>query len=148
MLSESLKELFIRDLNKLKKEISAYNNDSILWATNGAIKNSGGNLCLHLIGNLNTFIGASLGKVDYTRQRDLEFSDKDVPRDVLLDKIDETIGFVTQGLNSLSKEQLEGMFPEKIWATETRMDFTLVHLHSHLMYHLGQINYHRRILDV
>ena len=148
MLNETLQELFIRDLNKLKKEISAYKSDTVLWETKGATKNSGGNLCLHLIGNLNTFIGAKLGKVDYIRQRDLEFSDKNVPRSVLLDKIDETIGFVTQGLNNLSKEQLEGMFPEKIWATETKMDFTLIHLHSHLMYHLGQINYHRRMMDV
>ena len=148
MLNETLKELFIRDLNKLKEEISAYKKESDLWVTTGTIKNSGGNLCLHLIGNLNTYIGAKLGEVDYTRQRDLEFSDKDVPRSVLLDNIDETIDFVTQGLDSVTTEQLKGMFPEKIWATETKMDFTLIHIHSHLMYHLGQINYHRRMMEV
>jgi len=60
MIVESLKELFRRDLQKLKQEIELYEKDSNLWKVESSIKNSGGNLCLHLIGNLNTFIGNGL----------------------------------------------------------------------------------------
>jgi hypothetical protein len=41
------------------------------------ISNSAGNLCLHLIGNLNHFIGATLGNTGYVRNREQEFSSKE-----------------------------------------------------------------------
>ena len=40
------------------------------------ISNSGGNLALHLIGNINHFFGANLGGTGFVRKRDLEFSNK------------------------------------------------------------------------
>ncbi len=147
-MKQALIELYQRDLNKLKKEISLYNSESNMWITDLEITNSGGNLCLHLIGNLKTFIGAALANSGYIRQRELEFSAKDIRRSDMLTEIDETIDIVTQGLNQLSEEQMiNSTFPIKIWAHETNMPFTLIHLHSHLNYHLGQINYHRRLLD-
>lgn len=146
MIQQALIELFNRDLNKLKQEIEAYEQESAMWIIEKNIKNSAGNLCLHLIGNLKAFIGLGLGKVEYTRQRDLEFSAKNIPRAELLKAIDETIVAVNEGLSQLSDEQLQGNFPVVIWQKETGMAFTLIHLHAHLNYHLGQINYHRRIL--
>lgn len=147
-MKQALIELYQRDLNKLKKEISLYKSESNMWITDHEITNSGGNLCLHLIGNLKTFIGAAIANSGYIRQRELEFSAKDIGRSDMLAQIDETIDIVTQGLNQLSEEQMiNSTFPIKIWAHETSMPFTLIHLHSHLNYHLGQINYHRRLLD-
>jgi len=146
MLSSSLTSLFTRDLEKLKQEISLYNQEEDLWRVNEGITNSGGNLCLHLIGNLNTYIGVGILKTEYIRHRDLEFSLKDIPRSELFSKIDETKDIVNQALKLVSDDDMEGMFPVIVWDSPTRMDFTLIHLHSHLNYHLGQINYHRRLI--
>ena len=148
IMKEALIELYQRDLQKLKKEILLYQDESNMWIVEGSITNSAGNLCLHLIGNLKAFIGATLAQSGYIRQREREFSDKNVSRADMLVAIDETIEVVTEGLSQLSTAQmLQLSFPIKIWKKETSMSYTLIHLHSHLNYHLGQINYHRRLLD-
>jgi hypothetical protein len=70
---------FLRDLEKLKTEISSFKDESNLWKISGDIKNSAGNLCLHLCENLQHFIGAVLGNSGCVRNRDAEFSRKNVP---------------------------------------------------------------------
>lgn len=147
MVAVALKTLFTRDLQKLKQEIIAYKNEQTMWLVEESISNSAGNLCLHLIGNLNAYVGVGLAKTDYIRNRELEFSAKNVPRATLIKNIEETITIVENGLDSLTEEQLKGNFPIVIWEKETGMVFTLMHLTTHLNYHLGQINYHRRLLD-
>lgn len=148
MIADTLKQLFERDLNKLKAEIAQYQNEDRIWHIEKSIANSAGNLCLHLIGNLNAYIGVGLAKTGYIRQRDLEFSLKDIPKADLLRKIEETITVVETGLNSLSESDMNKDFPIMIWDKPTEMEFTLLHLLTHLNYHLGQVNYHRRLLDI
>ena len=147
MITIPLSELFIRDLNRLKKEIESYTNDTILWEIEGSIKNSGGNLCLHLIGNLKTYLGNGFADLNYVRQRTFEFAGKNVDREKIYQEIDETIEMIKVGLTTLKPEQLSEKFPIVIWDKETEMEFTLLHLYGHFNYHLGQINYHRRMLD-
>ncbi len=147
MIIETLKALFLRDLGRVRKEIETYQTESNLWVTDKQIPNSAGNLCLHLVGNLNTYIGVALGKTDYVRQRDLEFSSKDVPRAELLAKIDATLAVIESSLDKVTDAQLDDEFPMVIWEKPTSMSYTLLHLSAHLSYHLGQINYHRRLLD-
>lgn len=147
MIIETLKTLFTRDLKKLRTEIELYKHEDRIWHVERSIANSGGNLCLHLIGNLNAYIGVGLAKSNYVRQRDLEFSLKDIPRAELLGKIDKTIDVVESGLDNLTLDRLDQDFPVVVWDKPTGMEYTLVHLSTHLNYHLGQINYHRRILD-
>ena len=147
MIIEPLKELYKRDLIRLKEEIKRYDDEATLWKVDGSIKNSGGNLCLHIIGNLKTYIGNGLAQIGYIREREREFSAKFIDRDELYKQIDETIEIVHQGLDELSEQQLQENFPILIWEQETSMVFTIIHLHSHLNYHLGQINYHRRVLE-
>ena len=101
-----LKALFTRDLNRLKNEITQYHSDAALWSIQEAISNSGGNLCLHLIGNLKTFIGKELGNVNYVRDRKNEFEGKHVPREKIYCEIDETIEAVNQGLDHVTAERL------------------------------------------
>ena len=145
---EILKSLFARDLNKLKEEISLYKNEAAIWKTEGAISNAAGNLCLHLVGNLNTYIGAVYAHTGYVRNRPLEFSSKNISRDELIQKIDATIQVVEQGLSNLAVENLKEDFPIIIWDKPANTGYTLVHLCTHLSYHLGQVNYHRRLMDV
>lgn len=147
MLKESLVEIFERDLNKLRDEINSYENDESLWNVSGEISNSGGNLCLHLIGNINHFIGAVLGKNGYSRNRDSEFSSKNVSREDLIKNIEGTIEIVKNSLNKLSNEDFEKDFPVEKHGANAKTDFMLLHLLTHFNYHLGQINYHRRLLQ-
>jgi len=148
MIINSIKSLFDRDILKLKAEIEAYITENALWHHQHDIKNSGGNLCLHLIGNLNTFIGNGLANTDYHRDRDREFAAKNISKKELLEMLEKTRVVVYNGLNAISDADLSGDFPIIIWETKTNMAYTLIHLHSHLNYHLGQINYHRRLLDL
>jgi len=148
MLIETLKSLFNRDLSKLKIEIESYQNENHIWVIDKNISNSGGNLCLHLIGNINTYIGAELGKTGYVRNRPLEFSLKNIPKSELLSKIDETIAIINDTLDRLTNADLEAIYPQIVFEKEMTTGFFLVHLSTHLAYHLGQINYHRRLLDI
>ena len=147
MIIETLKSIFKRDLLKLRSEIELYENEANLWRVDQSIANSAGNLCLHLIGNLNAYIGVGLAGTAYIRKRDLEFSLKDVSRTELIRKIDEVIIVVEEGLNTLEGNSLDVDFPIVVWDKPTSIIYTLVHLSTHLSYHLGQINYHRRLLD-
>ncbi|NIF05776.1 DinB family protein [Chryseobacterium sp. Tr-659] len=147
MITESLKSLYNRDLNKLKTEIEAYQNEENLWKIDKNIANSAGNLVLHLVGNLNHFIGTHLGNTSYVRQRDLEFSLKDIPRAELIEKVEATIAMIDSVLPQLSEEDLKKEYPLVVFESTMTTDYFLIHLVAHLDYHLGQINYHRRLLD-
>ncbi|SIS33145.1 Protein of unknown function [Chryseobacterium joostei] len=148
MIIESLRSLYNRDLNKLKAEIEAYQHEENLWKTDKNISNSAGNLCLHLVGNLSHFIGAQLGNTGYVRHRELEFSLKDIPKAELIEKIEATTIIVDSVLSQLPEEALKEEYPLVVFEDKMTTDFFLIHLIAHLDYHLGQINYHRRLLDL
>ncbi len=147
MLKENLKEIFTRDLTKLKTEIESYSNESNLWVISKDILNSGGNLCLHINGNLKHFIGTVLGNSGYVRDRESEFKIKNVSRKELLNSTDETIVTIDKTIESLPEEMLSKNYPKEFNNSTVTVEFLLIHLAAHLNYHLGQINYHRRLLD-
>ena len=142
-----LQNLFQRDLDKLKTEINSYNDENKMWEVAGEINNSAGNLCLHICGNLKHFIGSVLGKSGYVRSRDAEFSRKNVTVDEMIKEINQTIMIVKNTLSKLDENKLEETYPINVFGKEMTTGFFLVHLSTHLNYHLGQINYHRRLLD-
>ncbi len=137
--------LFERDLNKLIEEINLYSDESLMWRVQDGISNSGGNLTLHLIGNLKHFIGAALGSTGYVRERDKEFSLKDIPRKQLIEEINDTAGIIRSILALLPEEDLQKDFPLPINNKVSSTGYILAFLLAHLNYHLGQINYHRRL---
>ena len=147
MLPTILAALFKRDLLKLKSEIESYKDEANLWKIEKNIANPAGNLCLHLIGNLNTYIGATLGQSGYVRNRDAEFSLKKIPRKELIQKIEDTINMIDRVMPTLTPQQLEKEYPMLVLKEPTSTGFFLVHLATHLSYHLGQVNYHRRLID-
>src|SRR6185503_18989911 len=119
MQIQELRIIFRRDLERLRKEIEAYQKEENIWHIEKGIANSAGNLCLHLVGNLNTYIGAELGMTGYVRQRELEFSLKDVSQKELLQKIDATIIMVDKTLESLTDAQLQDKYPQLVYAEKT-----------------------------
>jgi uncharacterized damage-inducible protein DinB len=147
MTAQVLRTLFERDLKKLKLEIESYQHEQNLWKIDGKIANSGGNLALHLVGNLNTYFGTTLGNTGYVRDRDAEFSTRNVPQKELLQKIEAVMPVVDSVLSNLTDDQLKAEYPMLVLAEKTSTEFFLIHLAMHLSYHLGQVNYHRRLLD-
>jgi uncharacterized damage-inducible protein DinB len=146
MITQTLITIFDRDLSKLKDEIEQYSNEDDLWKTSGDITNSAGNLTLHLIGNLKHFIGAVLGDSGFVRDRDAEFSGGGVSRYVLITEIDATFSAVTSTLERLTDEDFAKTYPIEVFGEPMTTEYFLIHLTTHLNYHLGQINYHRRLL--
>ena len=145
MINTYLLELYEKDIKKLMEEISLYKSESDLWLVKGDIKNSPGTLAMHIAGNLKHFIGAQLGKTDYVRQRDKEFSERNVPKAELLKGLNEALAIVKTTLLKLSDADLRKDFPipflEKVRPT---LEILFI-LYGHLNYHLGQVNYHRRM---
>lgn len=144
---KTLIKLFNRDIKSLEKEIGSYNDEMNLWLTPKGINNSAGNLALHIVGNLNHYIGSVLGQNGYVRKRDLEFSQKDIPRIEILKNIDQARLMVEDVLSRLKTEDLVKEYPLKVFGEPMSSEYFLTHLTTHLSYHLGQINYHRRLLD-
>jgi len=142
-----LSEIFERDLQKLKTEVNLYKNDEDLWKIDAQIPNSGGNLCLHLIGNLRHFIGANLADTSFVRDRDAEFSTKNISRSELSAEIEKCIATVVSGLQNLSDKDFTADYPENYREKTVKTGWMLTHLLTHLSYHLGQINYHRRFFS-
>jgi uncharacterized damage-inducible protein DinB len=147
MLKDVLIELYGRDIGRLRAEIEQYPDEADLWKVSGEITNSAGNLTLHLIGNLKHFIGAVLDGSGFVRDRDAEFSSGDVSRDKLFADIQETAVVVKATLEKLTDEDLAKTYPIEVFGHSMTTEFFLIHLTTHLNYHLGQINYHRRLLS-
>ena len=142
----SINEIILRDLDKLEKEISLYPDEESIWKVDGQISNTAGNLCLHLCGNLQHYFGAVVGKSGYVRHRDLEFSSKNIPRQKLIEEIHKAKEAVSKTLHSFPADQLEEEYPEKVFEYPQSCQHFFIHLAAHLGYHLGQVNYHRRLL--
>lgn len=144
--SAELLFLFKRDFELLRKELKQFSPEEKLWKVTGSITNSAGNLTLHLCGNLRHYIGAILGGSSYVRNREAEFSNTNLPLSFLLQLIDETERELEYAFQKLSNAGLEKEFPVEVlnrkWITET----FIIHLYGHFNYHLGQINYLRRVL--
>jgi uncharacterized damage-inducible protein DinB len=150
MLTHHIRDLYLSNLNKLKEEISAFKNampEIDLWHTQSDAKNSPGNLALHLTGNLKHFIGAQLGNTDYVRNRDKEFSDKNIPREEIITGIDEAMEVVNSTLSKLADDDLQKEYPILFLNKQYTTGEILFILYGHLNYHLGQINYQRRLLE-
>jgi hypothetical protein len=147
MVVQELRKVFIKDLEKLKEEIGLYRSEQNLWKIEKQIANSAGNLCLHLVGNLNHFIGTTIGKTGYVRNRDEEFSLKNIPQKELVNRVANTIAMLDKVMRTVDDAELELEYPLLVLKEKTSTGYFLFHLSSHLGYHLGQINYHRRLID-
>jgi hypothetical protein len=128
-------------------EINLYEHEEDIWKIKEGISNSSGNLALHLIGNLNYFIGTAIGHTNYTRDRDKEFSDKNIPRRQLITDIKHLITVIKKTFHKLSDEDLKHDFPMEMNSEILSIEQVMIHLLTHLNYHLGQVNYHRRMIS-
>lgn len=142
---KSLESILLRDLNKLEQEINLFTDEKSIWTISGDINNSAGTLCLHLCGNLQHYIGVGLGGSDYKRDRDKEFSLRNIPRATLLKEIEASRKAVQLGFSKVTPEMLTKEYPLPVFDYAMTIQYFMIHLAAHLGYHLGQINYHRRL---
>ncbi len=146
MNADSLRRVIVRDLQALREELRAYEDERDIWKCPSGIKNSTGTLALHAVGNLQHYVGAQFGNTGYVRDRDAEFADRNVPVKDIEGRIDRTIAAIDSALGAMDAETLETEFPVEIAGTRLPTGLALLHLAVHLGYHLGQIDYHRRLV--
>ena len=145
-LSTWIARILVRDLRALRREVESFADERDLWRVPPGISNSAGTLALHLAGNIRHYIGAVLGRTGYVRDRDAEFALRDVPRTDLLGDIDAALVAVERGMTHVSDADLAKPYPDPPRGpTVTTRDY-LIHLIAHFTYHLGQVDYHRRLL--
>jgi len=140
-------ELIERDLDRLKQNIQAYKDEQSIWKNEGHIKNSGGNLCLHICGNIQHYLGNIIMDNGYVRDRDYEFQGGPETAEALCIRIDATIKVIRSLEAFLTPDIIDKEYPLEVLGYKMTTGYFLVHLYGHLNYHLGQINYHRRLLE-
>lgn len=146
-VQNDLAALFRRDIGRLREEVLAFGDSAALWKTAPGVTNSAGNLALHLEGNLREFIGRQLGGIAYERDRPLEFAARGLAAAELANRITALEDLIPGLIAALDQTALEAMFPHAPAGSEPMNTLRfLIHLHGHLTYHLGQINYLRRML--
>ncbi|CAN5404195.1 hypothetical protein BH10BAC6_BH10BAC6_07880 [soil metagenome] len=137
---------FLEGLSLLSDEIRLFPDDASLWVTRRDVSNSAGTLALHLIGNLHHFIGANIGNTSYVRDREAEFATQDLPRAVLMGRCEETAEMIRVAMQSCTDETLARPFPLATFGEGRSTGDVLLRLVAHFRYHLGQVNYLRRML--
>jgi len=145
MLAIELSALYVRDLERLIQELQAFPDTASAWQTAPGVTNAAGTLVLHLEGNLREYIGRQLGQIAYSRQRPLEFSARGVETTELIERIQAVKAMISGVLQGLSASQLDALYPEAIQGKSITTRQFLIHLLAHLNYHLGQVDYLRRI---
>jgi hypothetical protein len=145
-IAEGLVALFSRDLARLIQELQAFPSDETLWQRAPGVKNAAGNLVLHLEGNLREYIGRQLGQVAYVRTRPQEFALHGLSRDDLVRRMEQVKELIATVVGPLSDSDLAAIHPERVLEIDLSSHDLLIHLHGHLNFHLGQIDYLRRIL--
>ena len=147
MLNTILAELYEGDLRKMIEEVNLFKDEENLWRTQGSVKNSCGNLVLHITGGLNHYFGATLAHTGYVRDRDQEFIKKGVKREELVAQLEQVIPMMNETLNALTSQQMDADFPIFFDKPNTSVSYVAVRMLAHLGYHLGQVNYLRRVLE-
>lgn len=146
MQIDHLRTLILRDLDTVIRELETYPDETTIWSTPDGVPNSAGTLALHLAGNLHHYVGTVLGDGPYVRARDREFGDRDVPRAELVKRLMAARDAVDNALAGLTAEELEAPFPSELSVGRPATGLFLMHLATHLAYHLGQMDYHRRVV--
>jgi len=146
MIVAELAALYTRDLTRLVQELEAFPDTATLWQTRAGVTNSAGNLALHLEGNLREFVGRLIGKIDYARDRPREFSDSGMEQAELIARLTAVRDQIPAVIAALTADQLDNDFPQAYGGRIHPNRLMLIHLAGHLNYHLGQIDYLRRVL--
>jgi uncharacterized damage-inducible protein DinB len=146
MVVEAVAAILDRELETLGREVMAYPDEAALWQLPEGVTNSAGTLVLHLTGNIQHFLGARLGETGYQRDRPAEFASRGVPRAALLRQIEAARSAVRTAAERTADADVERDYPEVVSGMRVATGEFLIHLAAHFAYHLGQVDFHRRIV--
>ena len=124
---QELKTLLLKDLATLRREVELYPDDASLWRTLPGIANPGGNA----LGLVKLGSGTLLLTATNTR---------------VLQEIDAAAKAVEEALTAMDPAILDQESPSTMGGKKVTGGLFLLHLCDHLGYHLGQLNYHRRMI--
>lgn len=144
MITPLLIELFEESFDVLLSEINQYPDDSSLWNTFNEKEIAAGNLCLHIVGNIQHYLGAVLNDSGYMRNKDAEFKIKNVSKAKLIDEVEAAKVTMRDTLEQLSKSELQKMYPVQVLSTPVSTERFLFHLLQHLQINTGQVQHHRK----
>ena len=144
MFIEHIHHIMRRELEGMKDELLAYQEESDIWREVPGLPNTAGTIALHVAGNLQHFVGAQLGDSGYVRDRAAEFARRGVPTAEIVEELDTALAALDSTFAGLEEDAMERPFPEEVAGVQPTSAEFLVHLVAHLAYHLGQIDYHRR----
>jgi uncharacterized protein DUF1572 len=143
-LSE-IAESYYRDLSRLQQEIDSFPDDAALWRVLPGVQNSAGNLVLHLEGNLREYIGRALGGIPFQRVREAEFTRTGMSQHELHAILDDLRKMVPSVIGNLRADSLGETQALQLSGKQVSTFQYLLLLYGHLSYHMGQIDYLRRI---
>ena len=141
-----IRRMMIRELEAFRREVELFPDDELLWKTVPGVTNSAGNLALHICGNLQYFLGAVIGGSGYVRDREAEFGRRSGTRAELVNELTKTIDVVGDVLARQDTSWLDETFPSVPNNIKVPGRSFLLHLATHLAFHLGQAGYLRRIV--
>jgi hypothetical protein len=90
---------------------------------------------------------AQTSKTGYVRNRDQEFIQKGIARKELEHQLNILAQMVKATLNEMTTQQMNAEYPLIFDDKKVSNSYLLVQLLAHLNYHLGQVNYLRRVLE-
>ena len=132
-------EHLLEGVRRISRCLEQLTHDEI-WHDHNSNLVSVGNLILHLQGNVSQYIIRGLGKEEYERRRDTEFSAKpDYTSGELLELITGTVDRAAGIIDDLTEEDLN----REITIQGFRHTGTAILLHvvEHFSYHVGQITF-------
>ena len=141
-----LADLFEQHLLILKEELLKFKDEENIWRNAPGVTNTAGTLVLHLVGNLKYTIGTIIGGTGYVRNREQEFSLTNVPREQLIADIEATVEILKTSLAGITQARFDETYPLEMFSARSTA-YYVTHFYGHFNYHLGQVNYLRRILE-
>src|SRR5262245_11524857 len=136
MLSD-IRRLITRDLEGFQREIALFPDDESIWRTAPGVTNSAGNLAVHVCGGLQYCVGAVLGGEAYVRDREAEFGRRSGSRDDVIAELARTMVVVNAALSGPAHAWIGKPFPIAVNGLALRTEMFLLHLVSHIAFHLG-----------
>ena len=131
--------------NERIKKCLAMLSETEVWQKPNPSSNSVANLILHLCGNIQQWIVSSLGNIEDSRERDLEFSTTaGVTKTELLDKILSTVAEANKTMKNLEKGDLLEM--KSVQGYDYSGIGIIIHVVEHYSYHAGQIAFWTKLL--
>ncbi|TDI70294.1 MAG: DUF1572 domain-containing protein [Bacteroidetes bacterium] len=146
VLLDDILIFLVRDLEALARELGLFPSEDMIWETPAGITNPAGTLAMHACGNLRHYIGAVLADSGYVRDRPAEFETRGLSREELVAEINRTLEDLREALPSLDPSVLDTPFGETVGGITLPTRRFLIHLCTHLSFHVGQVGYLRRLM--